>query len=338
MYARQIYKQQQANIGYTASTERRYFSGVQDSKGQKGELFGLDNLLTFHGDQMVLRDIVHKTNVAEARQGLVVMDVDMDDIINDEDNPLTVDDDNGDGAMSQLAALITQGEKSSKTSKSKARKLDPIAAILSAGGGVEYTHENSEVVGSSKIEAELSRRAEEAGNDTTYGEKKLFEESQSQRTLDRHNDNNEELEGTVNYHFHPPEDVMTRQFCSMASTFGFDNATDFAFIVEGWTRKERTNALERFYRTRQKRLLMLDDESCSHAEGEARGRQTIYETSMSTLDDEETQDEDVEPSGLPPSVEFASAPSASLASTKLVVKSEPTEQNMDTETDDDDEL
>src|ERR1700685_1711181 len=31
VYARQIYKQQQANIGYEASNERRYFKGVQGS-------------------------------------------------------------------------------------------------------------------------------------------------------------------------------------------------------------------------------------------------------------------------------------------------------------------
>jgi hypothetical protein len=50
VYARQIYKQQQANIGYTASTERRYFKGVQGASQMKGEIFGLANLLTFHGD------------------------------------------------------------------------------------------------------------------------------------------------------------------------------------------------------------------------------------------------------------------------------------------------
>ena len=38
-------------------------------------------------------------------------------------------------------------------------KVSPIQAIL-ASAGVEYTHENSEVIGSSKVEASLSRRAE----------------------------------------------------------------------------------------------------------------------------------------------------------------------------------
>ena len=39
VYARQIYKQQQANIGYNASHERRYFKGIQENKDQKGEIF-----------------------------------------------------------------------------------------------------------------------------------------------------------------------------------------------------------------------------------------------------------------------------------------------------------
>ena len=45
VYARQIYKQQQANIGYNASSERRYFQGVQERTDMKGEIFGLSNLL-----------------------------------------------------------------------------------------------------------------------------------------------------------------------------------------------------------------------------------------------------------------------------------------------------
>ncbi|KUJ11865.1 uncharacterized protein LY89DRAFT_673684 [Mollisia scopiformis] len=243
VYARQVYKQQQANIGYNASTERRYFKGVQNAKDQKGEIFGLDNLLTFHGDDIVLRDIVNKTNVAEAKRGIDVLEVNMDDILNDEDNPLRVDnDDKGDAAISQLAAMLTEGEKNSKKQKQKP-KTDAIAAIL-ASAGVEYTHENSEVVGSSKVEAELSRRAEEAGNDVDYGEERLFAESQTVLSED----------GKAKYLFHPPEEVMMRQFCTMAKTFGFSSATEFAFVVEGWTQKQRTDCLERFYMKRRDKL------------------------------------------------------------------------------------
>jgi len=50
VYARQIYKQQQANIGYDASEERRYFSGVMGDDKQHGELFGLKNLFFVPGE------------------------------------------------------------------------------------------------------------------------------------------------------------------------------------------------------------------------------------------------------------------------------------------------
>src|SRR5271167_2887611 len=85
VYARQIYKQQQANIGYNASTERRYFKGVQEKKDQKGEIFGLQNLFEYQNDNIVLQDIINKTNVAESKAGVSVVDYDFEDEDNDED-------------------------------------------------------------------------------------------------------------------------------------------------------------------------------------------------------------------------------------------------------------
>jgi len=246
VYARQIYKQQQANIGYNASMERRYFKGVQNQKGQKGEIFGIKNLLSFHGDDVVLRDIVNKTNVAEAKAGVNILDVDMNTA--DGDNPLAVDEDSEDAAMSQLAALIAEGEDVLATKKKKTNpKTDAVQAIL-ASAGVEYTHENSEVVGSSKIEAHLSRRAEETGGEVGVGDEVLFAESQRDEIFDP---------AVIRYTYHPPEDVMLRQFCTMAKTFGFDNPTDFALIVEGWTQEQRRNCLDTFYRKRKERLAEL---------------------------------------------------------------------------------
>jgi hypothetical protein len=247
VYARQIYKQQQANIGYNASTERRYFKGVQNQKGQQGEIFGLQNLLLFHRDGIVLREIVNKTNVAEAKAGVNMVDVNMVEV--DEDNPLAVDDDNEDAAMSQLAALIAEGESPASKKKLKARpKTDAVQAIL-ASAGVQYTHENSEVVGSSKVEARLSRRAEETGNDASVANEVLFCESQEVEIINP---------DVIQYMYHPPKDVIKRQFCTMAKTFGFDNATDFALVVEGWTQEQRRNCLDAFYRKRKEALADLE--------------------------------------------------------------------------------
>lgn len=51
IYIRQIYKQQQANVGYTATAERRFFGGVQGSKSEHGELFGVENIFRLGDDK-----------------------------------------------------------------------------------------------------------------------------------------------------------------------------------------------------------------------------------------------------------------------------------------------
>ena len=273
VYARQIYKQQQANIGYNASNERRYFKGVQRDKNRKGELFGLENLFTFHADQVVLRDIVNKTNIAEAKAGVNLTDVDLDKIAKDEDEELDFikkeseehDDETG---MSSLAKLIT-AEDPDKLLPKKPKSADAIAAIL-ASAGVEYTHENSEVIGTSKVEAQLSRRAELAANFTDSQllpgvNNALFADSTDNSEDDDEDDEDEEdLNGPaaarkkmlrMHYKFNPPENVRRRQFCSMAKEFGFQNATDFALVVESWTQEQRRNCLDTFYRRREAKIM-----------------------------------------------------------------------------------
>ncbi|KAK4690180.1 DNA excision repair protein ERCC-6-like 2, partial [Lecanoromycetidae sp. Uapishka_2] len=267
VYARQIYKQQQANIGYTASTERRYFKGVQENKDQKGEIFGLANLFSFQTEKMVLRDIVNKTNVAESKAGVTIVGVDLDNPADNKegDDPFLDDSDDKDenSAMSQLAALIVD-EAEEAAGKAKKRKIsgsqkksDPVQAIL-ANAGVEYTHENSEVVGSSKIEASLSRRAQEAGNDFDMGGQHVFANTQDQVPIKRRDPGNnaesDSEDSKVEWRYHPPQDVMKRQLCTMARTFGFADAVEFALVVEGWTQAQRRSCLERFYAGRRKEL------------------------------------------------------------------------------------
>jgi len=266
VYARQIYKQQQANIGYTASTERRYFKGVQNQKGQQGEIFGIRNLLSYHGNDVVLRDIVNKTNVAEMKAGvqMVGIDVENDD---DDDNPLKTDNDDEDGAMSQLAALLAEDpsapEKKAKKKKHAVQKADPIQAIL-ASAGVDYVHENSEIVGSSKVEARLSSKAQEAGDNAHFGEQKIF--GSSPPDVDDPIEDDDLVErpwngrAGINYRFHPPEDVKNRQFCTMAKMFDYESVQEFALAVEQMTQEQRRDLLESFYRKRRARLAELEEE------------------------------------------------------------------------------
>ncbi|KAL8913245.1 MAG: hypothetical protein Q9171_001892 [Xanthocarpia ochracea] len=324
VYARQIYKQQQANIGYTASTERRYFKGVQEKKEHKGEIFGLANLFAFQGDNLVLRDIVNKTNVAESKAGVAVVGHDIDESQQtDQDDAAGKEDDL---VMSQLAAIIagedqsdeaeeeeaatsqditttnnkkSGGRRSSSSNKSKPlvpkngkKQYDPIQAILHTAG-VEYTHENSEVVGSSRVEASLSRRALEAGQDLQLGGQHVFADTQErERSLQKsagrrsgiHDDDNvnadgdasksvsvgvgvdddDDLDGLIGgklrkieWRYHPPEGVRKRQLCSMAKAYGMDDVVEFALVVEGWTQEERRRWLDRFYRGRREVLGQL---------------------------------------------------------------------------------
>ncbi|CAI7639560.1 unnamed protein product [Penicillium crustosum] len=247
VYARQIYKQQQANIGYNASSERRYFKGVQENKDKKGEIFGLKNFFGYQNTNIVLRDIVNRTNVAESRAGVEVVDIDLkaeDEGYDYTDRPMKSEDE----AMSQLAAMIC-GDDDEKDHKPSANlptphKHDPVQAIL-ASAGVEYTHLNNEVIGSSRVEEDLSRRAELAQNDTT-GDHKVFMSSQPF---------SQPAEEPMRFKYHPPEDVIRRQFCSMARRFGYADATEFALVVEGMTQAQRRACLDQWYRERREVLL-----------------------------------------------------------------------------------
>lgn len=283
VYARQIYKQQQANIGYNASVERRYFKGVQEKKDQKGEIFGLANMFEYQNNNIVLRDIVNKTNVAESKAGVSVIDVDLEDDKDDEGDDgdgdeetssfKSANDDDEGGAISQLAAMLVGEESSASGGGGKkknrpsltAKKHDPVQAILS-NAGVEYTHENSEVVGSSKVEERLSRRAEMASNDIEVGEEQVFAEEPQQAPSQTSSSGVSSGKGAgtgagvvggqgVKFKYHPPQDVMKRQFCSMARRYGFPNATEFALVVEGMTQAQRRMWLDRWYRERREMLL-----------------------------------------------------------------------------------
>ncbi len=280
VYARQIYKQQQANIGYNATTERRYFQGVRGRQDQKGEIFGLKNLFAYQNDNVVLRDIVNKTNIAESKADLRIASLELEDGKDDDmkeegnvdgDDPLDAslktEDDNEDSAMSQLAAMIASGgskpgkkTKSSKSEPSRSAKHDPVQAILSSAG-VQYTHENSEVIGSSKVEADLSKRAEAAveGGSTQEQSARVFvADSQLQTSRNGTPSMAYQTDG-IKYQYKPPESVKKRQFCSMARWAGYSDAVGFALVVEGWTQEERRTCLDRFYEWRRSVLAGYED-------------------------------------------------------------------------------
>lgn len=285
IYARQVYKQQQANIGYDASVERRYFKGVQGHKDQKGEIFGLSNMFAPLTANIKLRDIVNNTNIAETRAGVEIAGLDGEasqepassDGVSDEELDEWFGGEKEDNAMSQLAAEIIDAPAARRKAAAKtAQKKDAVQAIL-ASAGVEYTHENAEVIGTSKIEMKISSRAQKAGGDLDLDKDYAFARNASQQVgaasdtngvgFDRNapavprsesdDDDDDDLGKPayqVKYKYRPPADVLRRQFCTMARSFGYEDVTEFALVVEGWTQEQRRNCLERFYRERAKEL------------------------------------------------------------------------------------
>jgi SNF2 family DNA or RNA helicase len=262
VYARQIYKQQQANIGYNASVERRYFSGVQDDKDHKGEIFGLLNIFAPQSSNVVLRDIVNKTNIAETKAGVQIAGLDLEVIgENDEDGFGLLDNNNEHDAMNHLAAeILDEAGARRKAAKESAKRKDPVQAILLAAG-VAYSHENAEVVGSSRVEQQISSRAQKAGEATEWMDQAAFGRSSQLDPPLRDTHGRTGVGGEaghdeqVRYVYRPPEDVRRRQFVTMAKGFGYDDVAEFALVVEGWTQAERRDCLEKFYARRKEMLL-----------------------------------------------------------------------------------
>ena len=273
IYARQIYKQQQAQIEYSDSKQRRYFVGVQGRPEQRGEIFGLDNLFAYQDENVVLRDIVNKTNIAESRAGLKITGIEIKQEDNsdeelgreaDDDLAASFDGEKEDSAMSQLVERITEESQSKgrkcKNANTRSTKANAVQAIL-AGAGVSYFHNNDEVIGASKTEAALSKRAEEAAQYKQDQMEKVFlgeSQSQRQRTSggsSTHrsviNDNSCAQSRPIKYQYKPSFPVKKRQFCTMASWQGYDDPIEFALLVESWTQAERRDVLERFYQWRR---------------------------------------------------------------------------------------
>ncbi|KAI0270605.1 P-loop containing nucleoside triphosphate hydrolase protein [Gloeopeniophorella convolvens] len=74
IYARQVYKQQQMEIGYNASVQTRYFSGVSGDKSKQGELFGLKNIFTLHEDASSTKMAIEHANMVNLDWALANMD------------------------------------------------------------------------------------------------------------------------------------------------------------------------------------------------------------------------------------------------------------------------
>ncbi|KAL1938981.1 hypothetical protein VTO73DRAFT_11134 [Trametes versicolor] len=65
IYARQVYKQQQMQVGYNASLQTRYFEGVQGDKHKQGELFGIQNIFKLHEHTLATKMAIERAHVSD---------------------------------------------------------------------------------------------------------------------------------------------------------------------------------------------------------------------------------------------------------------------------------
>ncbi|KAI0772497.1 P-loop containing nucleoside triphosphate hydrolase protein [Trametes elegans] len=65
IYARQVYKQQQMQVGYNASLQTRYFEGVQGEKSKQGELFGIKNIFRLHEHTLATKMAIERAHISD---------------------------------------------------------------------------------------------------------------------------------------------------------------------------------------------------------------------------------------------------------------------------------
>ncbi|EKM76213.1 hypothetical protein AGABI1DRAFT_63554, partial [Agaricus bisporus var. burnettii JB137-S8] len=157
IYARQLYKQQQMEIGYNASIQTRYFEGIQGDNSKKGELFGIENIFKYHESALATKMAIEKANLAELDWALANMGnnrsrktkataelVEADAGISKEDSTLK-----------GLGALLFDDEA---PKLSTLNEEDSIQAILNTIG-VKYSHLNDEILLPSRIEEERTKKS-----------------------------------------------------------------------------------------------------------------------------------------------------------------------------------
>ncbi|KAH9976865.1 P-loop containing nucleoside triphosphate hydrolase protein [Lactifluus volemus] len=152
IYARQVYKQQQMAIGYNASVQTRYFSGVSGDKKRQGELFGLKNIFTLYEDTSSTKLAIERANIinldwalahmeskkARRKTGTVedwVYEAELKDIAEDAD-------------LKGLGALLLDDS-------TQRRQLTRILESR----GIKYSHRNDDILVPNAIEEQQMRKA-----------------------------------------------------------------------------------------------------------------------------------------------------------------------------------
>ncbi|KAI0085593.1 P-loop containing nucleoside triphosphate hydrolase protein [Irpex rosettiformis] len=146
IYARQVYKQQQMAVGYTASFQTRYFEGVQGDKTKQGELFGIKNIFKLHEETLATKMAIEKATMSDLDWALANIKPERKPdgtkwVYEAEAKGKKIDSElNGLGALlfDDIFVPKSQGE-------------DPIQKALK-DIGVKYTHRNEDLIAENPIQ------------------------------------------------------------------------------------------------------------------------------------------------------------------------------------------
>lgn len=141
IYGRQLYKQQQMEIGYNATKERRYFEGVAGDQGSLGELFGCKNLFTLHESSLAMKSIIDECNISEVAFAL-------------EEYLKTGSLEDQSAAEAALIERTESQAQDQTIAQPSNANADPIRSILE-GSGIAYSHDHAALMGNSAVEAAL---------------------------------------------------------------------------------------------------------------------------------------------------------------------------------------
>ncbi|KAH0833982.1 RAD26-like SNF2 family DNA-dependent ATPase [Lanmaoa asiatica] len=155
IYARQLYKQQQMAIGYQASVQTRYFSGVQGDTSRQGELFGAKNIFKLHENTLATKLAIEKASIIELDWALGHLGGKSRRRSRAKDDWVQEADQKGgkeEADLRGLTALLFDDDPPEVPEENDIQKT--LSAI-----GVKYSHRNDDVLLPSRIEEERSRNA-----------------------------------------------------------------------------------------------------------------------------------------------------------------------------------
>ncbi|KAF5345800.1 hypothetical protein D9756_010881 [Leucocoprinus leucothites] len=158
IYARQIYKQQQMEIGYNASIQTRYFEGIQGDNAKKGELFGIENIFKLHEGQLATKMAIEKANLAELDWALANMGSGRPRKTNKSAGEMIEADapaNKEETMLKGLGALLFDDEAPQLSGLNEGNSIQNIFNTI----GIKYSHHNDEVLLPSRIEEERTRKS-----------------------------------------------------------------------------------------------------------------------------------------------------------------------------------